>query len=142
MTDFKEEEIRIIRWPRKPKICRAMSSQQMSCNIIERAFVEALKRPWTRSDCGVNYDFSQHASPPLGQCEITWGWKGATATLSDTFIVVEEVKGTSCKVILGPTAGRLLFAESWEVGNHVYTYAMSRQTKGTFSSLCQSWQVG
>src|SRR5271154_5532211 len=142
MADFDEVEIRITRWPRKAKTYRAMSSQEVSCNIIERAFVEALKRPWTRSACGGNYDFSQHASPPLGQCEITWGWNGATATLSDTFIVVEEVKVTSCKVILGPTAGQLLFAESWEVGNHVYTYAMSRQTKGTFSSLCQSWQVG
>lgn len=62
--------------------------------------------------------------------------------MSDTFIVVEEVKGTLCKVILGPAVGRLPFAESWEIGNHVYTYAMSRQTKGTFPSLYQSWRVG
>jgi hypothetical protein len=142
MADFKEVEIRITRWPRKAKTCRAMSSQQVSCNIIERAFVEALKRPWTRSDCGIDYDFSQHASPPLGQCEITWGWKGVTATLSGTFIVVEEVKGTPYKVILGPIGGQLPFGESWDVGNHVYTFAMSRQTKGISSSLYQSWQAG
>jgi hypothetical protein len=130
MADFQEEEIRIVRWPAKVKTYRVLLSPQMPCNIIERAFVEALKRPWTRSDGGINYDFSQHASPPLGRCEITWGWKGATATQSDIFIVVEEVKGTPCKVILGPTVGQLPFAESWEAGSHVYTFAMARQTRG------------
>jgi hypothetical protein len=133
MAEVEEVEIQI-RYARKRKseTYRAMPNRQISCNIVERACVEALKLPWTRADHGITYDFSDHASPPLGRCELDWGWEEGSATLTDTFIVVEEVKRTPCSVILGPTVSRLPFVPPF--GHDVYTFAMAIRSKGTVRS--------
>jgi hypothetical protein len=132
MTDFKEEYIEIAYGFSKSKTFHAVSSQQISCNLIERACVEELERPWTRSDQEINYDFSHYASPPLGQCTLTWGRIGGTSW-EDTFIVVEEVKQIPYSIILGPAAGRLPLGPAWNVGNNVYTYVLMRQTAGNLT---------
>ena len=139
MTDFKEEEIEIVQGPSKSKTFRAVSSQQISCNLIERACVEELKRPWTHSDQGINYDFSHYASPPLGRCELTWGRIEGSTSRKDTFIIVEEVKETPYSIILGPTASQLLPVPAWNIGNSVLTYVLMRQSAGnlTFPSSFQ-----
>jgi hypothetical protein len=137
MTEPAEVSI-VIRRTRKWKTYRVISNPPVSCNLIEKAFVEALKRPWTRSDDGITYDFSDHASPPLGRCELDWGWEEGSATCTDTFIVVEEVKGTSCSVILGPADKRLPFNEPWNIS--ILTFAMRKRSKGTLPSIHYSWE--
>lgn len=132
MAEFKQVVIQIRR-EQKSITELALSSPKMSCNIIERACVEKSKQPWTPSDSGINYDFSDHASPPLGRCELDWGWEEGSATVTDTFIVVEEIKGTSCRVILGPTVAKLPLAPPWNT--YVLTIAMSRRSRGTDNSL-------
>ena len=131
MVGFEEVDIQIRR-SRKSIPYRALSSPQMSCNIIERACVEELKQPWTPSDDGINYDFSDHASPPLGRCELDWGWQEGSATVTDTFIVVEEIKETPYRVILGPAVVKLPFAPSWDID--ILTVVMSRQSEGAYHS--------
>jgi hypothetical protein len=128
MVEFEEVMIQIRR-ANKWKTHRAFSSRQMSYNVIERTCVEELKLSWTPSDHEINYDFSDHASPPLGQCELDWGWEEGSATITDTFLVVEEVKGTPYSVILGPATDRLPFASAWNID--VFTIVMSRRSKGT-----------
>lgn len=132
MAEFKQEEIQIRRL-RKSIIELALLSPKISCNIIERACVEESKQSWTPSDSGINYDFSDHASPPLGRCELDWGWAEGSATVTDTFIVVEEIKGTSRRVILGPTLAKLPLAPPWNI--NVLTIVMSRRSRGTGNSL-------
>jgi hypothetical protein len=132
MAEFKEEMIQIRR-SQNFKPHHALSSRQMSCNIIRRACVEKLKQPWTPSVDGINYDFSDYASPPLGRCELDWGWDEGSATLTDTFVVVEEIKGTPYDVILGPAVARLPFEEPWNT--NIFTIVMSRRSKGTGNSI-------
>jgi hypothetical protein len=130
MAELEEVEIDIF-GPQKYKTYRVVSSRQISCNIIERASFEALQRPWTRSACGINYDFGDYASPPLGRAEVHWGWKGG-ATSGDMFIVVEQVKGTSCGIILGSIARQRPVVEPT---NEVYTFTVYIRSKGTSSYL-------
>jgi hypothetical protein len=132
MAEFKEVMIQIRR-SRRFIPHQALSSAQMSCNIIKRACVEELRQPWTPSVDGINYDFSDHASPPLGRCKLDWGWDGGSATRTDTFVVVEEIKGTPRGVILGPTDAQLPYAEPWNID--IFTIVMSRRSRGTDNSI-------
>jgi hypothetical protein len=130
MAELEEVAIDIF-GPRTYNTYFVVSSPQISCNIIERAFFEALQRPWTRSAAGINYDFGDYASPPLGRAEVYWGWKGG-ATSGDMFIVVEQVKGTSCGIILGSRARQRPVVEP---SNEVYAFAMYIRSRGTSSYL-------
>src|SRR5436853_2040882 len=107
MADLKEVEIEVANLgTQKYTTLPASLSQRASCNIIERACLEELGRPWTRCESGLTHDFSDHASPPLGQCSFQWGWKGCSATATAIFIVVEKIEGTTCRIILGPRPGQ------------------------------------
>jgi hypothetical protein len=136
MADLEEVEIEIVnRGTRKYTTLPALLSQRASCNIIERACLEELRRPWTRCESGITYDFSDHASPPLGQCEFPWSWKGCSATASAVFIVVEKVEGTACRIILGPSARQKPVVPA---ANDALTFTTSKRTKGMLSSLFHS----
>src|SRR2546430_12635907 len=109
---------------------RALSGDQISCNIIERACVEALQLPWTRLDHGIDYDFSDYASAPLGYCQLVWAWEKCSATAQGTFIVVEAVNRTSFAVIVGATGRQKPVVYD---GNDVYTFGKQKRSKGTCS---------
>ena len=139
MEDLKEVQIETVNLETRQYITlAALSSQRASCNIIERACLEELRRPWTRCESGIAYDFSDHASPPLGQCRFQWNWKGCSATASDVFIVVEKIEGTACRIILGPSACQKPVVPT---ANDALTYTMSKRTKGMLSSLFHSWHL-
>ena len=72
MAEFEQKEIEISDAVEDFRSYPAVSNPQISYNVIERALIEALQWPWTRSDLGITYNFSDHASPPLGQCELNW----------------------------------------------------------------------
>ena len=133
MSDFEGVDIVIGRGPLETKTYRAAMNQQLPCNLIERACIENLKRSWTKADCEITYDIDQHASPPLGRCNLTWG-RIMGGTRKDTFVVVEEIKNTSCSVMLGPAVDLHPPAPSFTIGNNVYTFVLSRQTNGNLSS--------
>lgn len=139
MADLEEVEIETVNLgTRKYTTLRALLSQRVSCNIIERACIEELRRPWTRCESGIAYDFSDHASPPLGQCGFQWGWKGCSATASAVFIVVEKIEGTACRIILGPSARQKPVVPA---ANDALTFTTSKRTKGMLSSLFHSWHL-
>jgi hypothetical protein len=136
MEESKEVEIEICDGVEEYKPYLAVSSPSISSNVIERACLEALGRPWTRSNRGISYDFSEYASEPLGHCELNWCWKGGSTTWYSIFVVVEEVKGTTCAVILGP-GGRQLPVIPPSI--HVYTFAMRKRNHGALPFLYHSW---
>jgi hypothetical protein len=139
MADSEEAEIETVNLgTQKYTTLSALLSQGASCNIIERACLEELRRPWTRGESGITYDFSDHASPPLGQCEFRWGWKGCSATASAVFVVVEKIEGTACRIILGPSAHQKRVDPE---ANDVLTFTTSKRTKGMLSSLFHSWHL-
>jgi hypothetical protein len=139
MADLEEAEIEIVNLEtRQYTTLRALLNQRASCNIIERACLEELRQPWTRCESGIAYDFSDHASPPLGQCGFQWGWKGCSATASAVFIVVEKIEGTACRVILGPSARQKRVDPT---ANDALTFTTSARTKGMLSSLFHSWHL-
>jgi hypothetical protein len=139
MADSEEAEIEIVNLgTQKYATLRALLSQRASCNIIERACLEELRRPWTRCESGIAYDFSDHASPPLGQCRLQWGWKGCSATASAVFIVVEKIEGTACRIILGPSACQKPVVPA---AYDALTFTTSARTKGMLSSLFHSWHL-
>ena len=131
MTESKEVEIEISDAVEDFRTIRAVSNPQMSYNIIERAVVEGLQWQWTPSDVEVPFNFSDHASPPLGRCELTWCWKESPITRSDVFVVVQEVKGTSRGVIIGPAGPQLRVVES---SDDILTFTQSTRSKGTMPS--------
>jgi hypothetical protein len=139
MADLEEREIETVNLgTRQYTTLSALLSQRVSCNIIERACLEELRRPWTRCESGITYDFSDHASPPLGQCGFQWSWKGCSATASTVFIVVEKIEGTACRIILGPSAGEKRVVPP---ANDALTITTSKRTKGMLSSLFHSWHL-
>ena len=135
MAELEQVQIDILIGGGNCRTLRAVSSDRVSCNIIERARLEALRLPWTRSGCGINYDFSDHASAPLGQCSLSWGWKGTSATAWATFVVVEIVKVTSFGVIVG-ASGRQ--KPVMLPANDIYTFGTYKRSQGTASSLLPS----
>jgi hypothetical protein len=136
MAGLKEAEIETVNLgTRKYTTLSALLNQRAPCNIIERACLEELQRPWTRCESGIAYDFSDYASPPLGQCGFPWSWKGCSATASTVFIVVEKIEGTACRVILGPSASQKPVIPA---PNDVLTITTSKRTKGMLSSLFHS----
>jgi hypothetical protein len=137
MAELEEVDIEISDAVEDFRPYRAVSNPQISYNIIERALIDALQWPWTRSDFGITYNFSDHASPPLGRCELNWCWKGSAITRPNTFIVVEEVKGTSYGVIIGPAGRQLPFTPS---SNNIFTFTISTRSKGAASSLYYSME--
>jgi hypothetical protein len=139
MADSEEAEIETVNLgTREYTTLSALLSQRVSCNIIERACLEELRRPWTRGESGITYDFSDHASPPLGQCGFQWSWKGCSATASADFIVVEKIEGTTCRIILSPSAHQKPVVPT---ANDVFTFTTSKRTKGMLSSLFHSWNL-
>jgi hypothetical protein len=132
MAELEEVDIEISDAVEDFRSYRAVKNPQISYNIVERALVEALQWPWTRSDFGITYNFSDHASPPLGRCELNWCWKGSAITRPNAFIVVEEVKGTSCSVIIGPAGRQLPFTPS---SNNIFTFTIYTRSKGAASPL-------
>jgi len=139
MADSEEADIETVNLgTQKYTTLSALLSQRVSCNIIERACLEELRRPWTRDESGITYDFSDHASPPLGQCEFRWGWKGCSATASTVFVVVEKIEGTACRIILGPTACEKPVVPA---ANDALTFTTSKRIKSMLSSLSHSWHL-
>lgn len=130
MTDLENVEIEIFDGQKYTKY-HAVSSQQVHCNIVERGFLEALQRPWTRSDGGIHYDFSDLASPPQGRCELNWAWKGCSATAWGTFIVVEHVKGTTYGILIGSSDRQKPVVPP---SDDVYTFTTLQRSNG--SALC------
>jgi hypothetical protein len=136
MADLKEAEIEIANLEtRRYTALPALLSERAPCNIIERACLEELRQPWTRCESGIAYDFSDYASPPLGQCGFQWSWKGCSATASTVFIVVEKIERTACRIILGPSASQKPVIPA---ANDVLTFTTSKRTKGMLSSLFHS----
>jgi hypothetical protein len=139
MADLKEAEIEIAnRETRRYTTLSALLSERVPCNIIERACLEELRRPWTRCESGIAYDFSDYASPPLGRCGFQWSWKGCSATASTVFIVVEKIEGTACRIILGPSASQKPVIPA---ANDALTFTTSKRTKGMLSSLFHSYHL-
>jgi hypothetical protein len=136
MADLKEVDIETVNLgTRMYTTLHALSSQRESPNIIERACLEESGRTWSCRESGITHDFSDHASPPLGQCEFQWSWKGCSATWSDVFIVVEKIEGTACRIILGRSAGQKPVVPP---GNDALTFTTSKRTRGMLSSLFHS----
>ena len=131
MAESEEVDIEILDiGRRKYKNFTAVIVRQVACNIIERSCVEILRQPWTRSDGEISYDFGDYASPPLGQCELDMAgpWTRYSTTSLSAFIVVEEVKGTSHRIILAPSARK--GPEVPPASNDIYIVGVRNRTKG------------
>ena len=131
MAESEEVDIEILDiGTRKYKKFSAVIIRRVTCNIIERSCVEALRQPWIRSNGGISYDFGDYASPPLGRCELDMAgsWSGCSTTSPSAFIVVEEVKGTSDGIILAPSVRQ--GAEVPPASNDIYTVGVRKRTKG------------
>ena len=130
MTELAEVEIDICR-KTGPKHYEAVSSDQLSYNLIEKNIIDALQVTWTRVAVGITYDFIGFASPPLGQCRLDWRWKERGATWCDTFTVVEEIKATSRGVVIG-LAGK--DRPNVPSSNDVYVVTLDEKSRGIRSS--------
>ena len=105
-----------------------MLSPDVSCNVIEKACLEATQQPWARVDREVEFHFHGHASAPLGMCLLHWSLEGSSTTEYDVFLVVEKVNRNSCNVILGAAGNQMPATRS---SDDIFTFGMKTPSKGT-----------